>query len=237
MANVLIPCPCFPSLKDWCDYCHGAAPSLNNIRRAFTLLARTAFANVSDSEYGPALSCRTYSDDKDKNQLSIEPASVINPGNTQNVPGILISVPEGMQFRRTSLNPIKTFSPDFASSNQITTGTAVVAFTCRDEDADIACLMADLMMLVVMSARDAAIKAWHHWLLDYEVLGQTEPKLVKNDDDPSNYWYESVVTLKLSLAWGAVVSVESKRMTGFSYYGNPNGEQLDGYQPCPKSRD
>ena len=235
MASILKPSPCFPSLKAWCEYCSGSSPSLNNIRRAFTLLMRTAYANIADSEeYGEALACRSYSDDASASNISIQPASVIDPGDTQNVPGILVAVPEGFQFQRRSMNPIASRSPDFASSQQITTGVATVSFTCRDKDADIACLMADLSLLVLMAARDAAFKAWGAWLLDYEVLGQSEPRLVRNEDDPKIYWYESVVTLRLSLVYGAAVSVESKRMTGGSVYAIlPSGEQ-EGYIPCPK---
>lgn len=235
MANVLMPSPCFPSLRAWCAYCKGSAASLNNLRRAFTLLARTSFAHIPENEeYKDALSCRTYTDNPETNKISIEPASVINPGNTQNVPGVLVAVPEGFQFERKSLSPVASHSPDFASSSQITMGTATVTFTCRDTDADMACLMADLLMLTVMAARDAAMDAWRTWLLDYEVMGQTEPKLVKQEDDTSIYWYESVVTLKLSLAWGARVSVESKRMTGATLAPvMQDGTQFQ-YIPCPK---
>lgn len=235
MPHVLKPCPCFPSLKAWCEYCTGSAASLNNLRRAFTLLIRTAYANIVDSdEYGEALACRTYSDDPNQTQVSIEPASVINPGNTQNVPGILIAVPDGFQFQRRSIHPTAAAAPDFSATSQITTGTASLTFTCRDRDADISCLMADLVMVVLAAARDSAFQAWHTWLLDYEVVSQTEPKLVRNEDDPKTYWYESVVTLKLSLSWGVRVAVESKRMTGYSVHPiGPDGKQY-GYIPCPK---
>lgn len=236
MADELLkPSPCFPSLKAWCDYCEGAAASLNNIRRAFTLLARTAFANITDSgSYADPLGCRSYSDDPSKSSISIQPASVIDPGDTQNIPGILVSVPGGLAYQRPMLNPNKWLSPDYSITGNVAFGKAKVQFLCRDRDADIACLMSDLLMTVMLAARGPVLKMWHQWLLDYDLSTQTEPELKTNPDDATQRWYESSAVIELTLAVGATAHMESKRLTGASVYAlGPDGDPGT-YVPCPQ---
>lgn len=212
---------CCSSVREWCACADRESPSMYSLRRMFTLLAQYLF---SDKErmagFGDALECRTYDPAGINSGISIQPATVVDPGNTENIPGILVQLSEdGVKLEPLAMRPDVNESVDYASHEEVWKATATVQFRCRDKDADIAGQMADAMLLFVTAIRTRLLR-YIGWLKDYSPGGATEPKLTKNelDDTSTERWYESVVSVDITFTYAVGVAEDSKRLKDFSLF-------------------
>lgn len=224
MAANLNDCSCW---QDWHRCYKDASPSLNTLRRAFTALIRWAYSDPSKmADYGDALACYTYKPGSNKNPLSINPGSTIDPGDTQNVPGILISLGQGVQYEKVGMLPYLNESPDTASTELVNIASTTLTILCRDKDADVCCMMADLCTLFLFALTERLFNTWS-WLRTYELQGQTEPKITQTEgaqDDTK--WYESTVTIKLEYEYRVFLARESKRLKDFTLEADSEGLSL-----------
>lgn len=218
MADRLdLPLTC-PTLDDW-ERCYtGAPPTLNTLRRTFTVLTRWAFSSKTRNDgFAEELGCLTWDEDPSKSQLKIGAASVLDPGDTEQVPGILISCgKEGVSYERPGISSKGAESPDTAAQYRNYIATAKVQFVCKAFDADVACMMADYLVLF-LSAIEPRLRETFGWLLDYRPLNQTEPTLTqKSQSDSTTKWYEAIVTMDIAYSYSVFVSRESKRLKDFT---------------------
>ena len=218
MANRLdLPLNC-PSLAVW-ERCYaGAPPTLNTLRRTFTALVRWAFSSKTREDgYAEELGCLVWDEDPTKAQLQIQAASVMDPGDTEQVPGILISCgKEGVTFDRPTITSKGAESPDTAAHYRNYLASAKLQFVCKAFDADVACMMSDYLLLF-LSALEARLRETFGWLMDYKPVNQTEPTMTqKAQSDNTTRWYESVVTLDIAYSYSVFVARESKRLKDFT---------------------
>lgn len=209
-----LPMHC-PSLEAW-ERCYmGAPPTLNTLRRTFTALVRWAFSNAANTDgFADALGCLTWSEGNDS-QITIKPASVNDPGNTEVVPGIIISCgKEGISYSRVGISSVGAESPDTASHYRNRIAKVKMQFVCNAYDADVACYMSDYLMLF-LSAMEPKLRETFGWLLDYDPSNQTEPTLTQKVQGDTK-WYESVVVVDIAYVFSVFVSRESKRLKDFT---------------------
>lgn len=190
---------------------------MNTLRRAFTSLVRWAFSDPSKmADYGEALECYTYKGAGADNTLNIAPSSTIDPGDTQNVPGILISLGQGVQYTHPAMQPYINEAPDTSEISLTSIASADITILCRDKDADVCCMMGDLCTLFLFAMTERLYNTWS-WLRTYQIQGQTEPKITQAEggtDDTK--WYESTITIKIEYEYSVFTARESKRMKDFS---------------------
>lgn len=214
-------CQCCSSLDRWCDCVRGASPSLHDLRRIFTLLLQYLFSDSSRlAEYSEALECRTYDSDKNNTKISISPTTVVDPGDTENIPGILVQAgDDGMQFEPAGLTSDVNESTDYASHEEVWKTTVQMQFVCRDKDADVAGIMSDAVMLFLVALRPKLFRTLS-WLREFDPVSVTEPKIAKNelDDTSTDRWYESVASVKITAEYRVYVAEESRRLKDFSLY-------------------
>lgn len=187
------------------------SPSLNEFRRTFTALTMFAFANVgSSADYRGALECRAFSDDPQLSKIHVQAQSVIDPADTENIPGVLVSVKEGVQFKRMGFGDNMNEAYTMAHSTKGWLASADITFTCRDWDADVSCMEADYLMMVMSALKDRLHENWR-WLQDYYPSAVTEPKMVRPDGDESGAtrWYESTFVLHIDYIYSVSVVRES----------------------------
>lgn len=209
------------------------SPSLNEFRRTFTALAMYAFSNVaSSSDYGDALACRTYDPNNEASKIHVQAQSVVDPADTENIPGILVSVKEGVQFKRMGFGDSMKEAYTMAHTTKGWLGSVDITFTCRDWDADVSCMEADYLMLVLSALKDRMHENWR-WLLDYYPATVTEPTLKRPEGDESGAtkWYESTFVLHLDYVYSVSVARESVPLRDGGIQAIPAGIANDGYVP------
>lgn len=208
-------CTCY---EQWHRCFKDSSPSMSTLRRAFTLLARWAFSSKKNmADYGDILECYTYDATSDSNKLSINPGSVVDPGDAQNVPGILVSIPEGIKYNKVAMQPEIHISPDTSTTTQVALAEAQIVFLIRDYDADICSYMGDLIALFLFAMRTRLFNTWN-WLSDFDLEMQTEPKITTKDETEATQWYESKVVFKLVFNYSVFVGRESKRLKDYTLY-------------------
>lgn len=206
------------SLKEWMNCHFSDPPSLSSLRGSFTELTRYFFSNPNNlADFKDALSCRTWSDDPAKRNINIEAGARTDPGDTENVPGITISLSEGINFQRAGLSNQTPQNPDFSSEANVYLATSKVQFVCRDYDANIAGMMADALLMFLVSI-EQHLRQTYRWLGIYHPLNQTEPRREKKATDPEAFedWYESVLTMELTYTYSTFTAIESKRLKDYS---------------------
>lgn len=222
-------CTCY---EQWHRCFKEASPSMSTLRRAFTLLARWAFSSKKNmSDYGDILECYTYDATSDSNKLSINPGSVVDPGNAQNVPGILVSIPEGIKYNKVAMQPDSFISPDTSTSTLTSIAETQIVFLIRDYDSDICSYMADLIALFLFAMKYKLFETWG-WLNEFDLEMQTEPKITTKDETEATQWYESKVVFKLVFNYSVFVGRESKRLKDYTLYTGgvfPTNVTPDGY--------
>lgn len=217
-----LPMDC-PTLDVWRRCYEAAPPNLNTLRRAFTALVRWAFSNTDNTDgYAEALKCLTWSADGSKSQLQIQPGSVQDPGDTLQVPAVLISCgQEGIQLQPYALNSHADESPDTASHRRVWSAKVNMTFACRAWDADVACLMADFV-LMFLTAMEPKLRRTFGWLTDYKPVSQTEPVMTSvTQTEDATKWYESKVVMELTYTYSVFVAEESKRLKDFTVAATP----------------
>lgn len=202
-----------------CLECYRSSPpTLNSLRGAFTAFLRIAFSDPQRMNgVAPELGCLTYSDAPGESEIYIHAASVFDPGDTEQVPGIIVSMGErGVQMQKAGWDTTATRTSDFSGRTVFYIASVDVVVTCRHANADVSCMMGDYVALYLAVLEDK-LRNSKGWLTDYELVGQTEPKLVSlNQESSASTWFESTVTLRLKYNYSAFAAQESKRLKDFS---------------------
>lgn len=205
------------TLDCWQSCFKDASPNLSTLRRAFTLLARWPFLNQSNmGEFADALGCYVYDPNSPTNKISITAGSTIDPGDSENVPGIVVSLGDnGVTYTHPTLNSTSFMSSDTSVINRTATAEVDLTFLFRDRSSDVCCQMADLMAMFLFAMYDRLFETWR-WLAKYELKQQTEPKLTTKGEDTSNKWYECTLVFSLAYNYTVMVARESKRLKDFT---------------------
>lgn len=208
------------TFEGWTDCVRESYPTLYSVRRLFTLLARYMFSDPDRlAQFSSALSCLAYNQDGGPG-ISIQPASVVNPGNTENVPGILVEASdEGLQLKKLAMSPEARESGDYSATVEMWQGDVTIQFRCMNLDGDVACLMADALLMFLTAIRKRVLSVIP-WMKEYEPVGETAPVLKKSEQDDSSAtrWYESVVSVRISFIYSVYNAIESKRLKDFSMH-------------------
>ena len=206
------------SIEDWINCYHNSAPTLNDLRGAFTAIIRIAFSDAKRMN-GSAddLACLLYSDEPGESELYIHASSVKDPSDTEQVPGIIISLGDaGVELDRISWDTTGSYAGDFSARTVNYMASVNVVITCRHANADVACMMSDYVLLYLIAMEDK-FRNSEGWVRDYVVRGQTEPKMTSvSQQSGAEVWYESTVTVNLKYEISVFVARESKRLKDFS---------------------
>lgn len=222
--NKIVQCP---SLEAWETCFVDAPPSLNILRHAFTTLLKWAFANSSNKDsFSEELGCLVFDVDPAKSQISIQSASVQDPGDTEHIPGIIVSCDQGIQFEKQWLSSEGPGSPDFASNERIWLAKASLKFVCRHYDADTACMMSDFTTMF-LTAMEPVLYDTFNWILDYRPAAQSEPTLTqKSQTEDATKWYESTVNFTLTYRYSVFIARESKRLKDYGLFATPKPGEI-----------
>lgn len=204
----------FDSIENWRNCYMGAPPTLNTLRSMFTALICHAFSNVKNMDgYADELGCLTWSSNAADNNIDIKPGGVDDPGDTESVPGILISCgKEGITYEPFAMGLYTSFTPDTAGRTISYKSAVNVSFVCRHKDADVSAMMSDYVLFVLASATPLFYNTFS-WILNYIPTQQTEPTLTqKSQTEGASQWYESTVIVRLDYEYAIASYEESKRI-------------------------
>lgn len=203
------------TLLDWKECMECASPTLNSLRGAFTAILRVAFSDAS--RLPEELGCLLYNSDDSKSELYISAGSEMDPGDTEQVPGLIISMgEEGVALEKIGVDTVGRHSSDMSSRTATYMANVTVKILCRHTDADVACMLSDYVMLYLTAMEDK-FRNSVGWLKDYSMLAQTEPKLASSGQEGSSAkWHESTVALRLKYEYSIFIAEESKRLKDFS---------------------
>lgn len=196
-------------LQDWFEKCSESAPGLSSLRSGFVMLLKLFFS--SPDMLGPwrdALACLPA------NKLKIYAGSSVDPGDTENVPSIVVSTGDGVQVQRPWLRaPQGNMGGDFSTDINMYISKVTIHFKLRHYDSDIADMMADALMMLIIGSEQQVRRTWT-WVSDYVPMAQVEAKRARQATDPDAFedWYEASVTLELTYVMAVAVRMESKRI-------------------------
>ena len=211
------------TIAEWEECYKNSNPTLNSLRGAFTAILRIAFSDPARMNgASDDLGCLLYSDIPGESELYIHASSVKDPGDTEQIPGIIVSMGDaGVELDRVSWDTTGSYTPDFSARVVNYMAAANVVITCRHANADVACMMSDYVLLYMMVMEDK-FRDSKGWIRDYAVKNQTEPKLTSlAQESGAATWYESSVTINIKYAVSAFVARESKRLKDFSVHSEP----------------
>lgn len=197
-----------PSREEWIKCHQYEAPGLFTFRKLFTELLQYFFSDSSHfAEYEENLECLA-------NGIKVEPGSVADPGNTENVPGVIISIPEGIEFSREWMDADPAPSPDYSTHYNTNIGKVRVIFVCRHYDANIAGMMADAVTMYLTGMETLLKETYHTWLMDYKPVTVTEPKRARKAENQNAFenWYEATSVFELTFTYIILARRESKRL-------------------------
>lgn len=216
--------PTCVSLEDWGTKCSEAPPGLSSLKTGFVLLLKLFFN--SPSMLGPwedALECVA------NGKLKIEPGTAVDPGNTENVPSIIVSTGEGLQLSKPWIGaPQGNLGGDYSTQINMHQCDVAVNFLVRHFNADIADQMADALMMLLIGSEQQIRNTWT-WVVDYAPVNQTEAKRARQAQDPESFeeWYEARVAVKLTYIMSVAVRQESKRIAEIKT------DAVSKHSPCP----
>lgn len=211
------------TIAEWEECYKDSAPTLNSLRGAFTAILRIAFSDPARMNgASDDLGCLLYSDIPGESELYIHASSVKDPGDTEQIPGIIVSMGDaGVELDRVSWDTTGSYTSDFSARVVHYMAAANVIITCRHANADVACMMSDYVLLYMMVMEDK-FRYSKGWIRDYVVRNQTEPKLTSlAQESGAATWYESTVTVNIKYEVSAFVARESKRLKDFSVHSEP----------------
>lgn len=214
------------SIGDWHNCFCESSPSMSTIRGGITALLRYCFSDPSHyADNKDILGCLKYSPDKNAvGNLQILAKGAKDPADTNNVPGIFVSLGDGVSYQFDALSDIHTSSINYSKQTVDTLGTAQVTIKCSAEDADVSCAMCDTCMMFMMGTKPKVMKAWKGWLRDYRVIRQTEPALQSLSGGDSTYkWYDSTLVIQLIYHYSVDTVHESKLLKGFTIESDTKG--------------
>lgn len=207
--------PC--SFHEWRECFCNKPPTLNNIRRGFTTLLRYCFSDESHyADNKEILGCLTYSDDPKERKLNVEAKGAYDPADTESVPGVMVSLGEGVQFNRIGIHDTRVTSKDFSRVTDTSLATVIITVTCSHKNADVSCGLADMCTLFLTAAKKHIYKSWG-WVKQIDIVKQTEPKLEQpSQQDSTAKWYDSTVAIQLIYEYSINIETESKRLKEFT---------------------
>lgn len=203
-------------MEHWRSCFCDTAPSLNTIRRGFVALIRAAFSDVTRLDSDGFLNCLHYDKEASKRTINISAKGTQNPSDTEHVPGITVSLGDGVNFGLNVINDTMVTSDDTARLTSMTQGTVNITIKCSDYDPDVSCAMADACMLFIMGTKPRVMEVWG-WISDYRVVKQTEPiRSQLSGEDTSTPWYDSTLVIQLTYDYAVDIELESKRLKDYS---------------------
>ena len=213
-ADSKLNCTCW---KDWHRCYKDASPTLNTLRRAFTSLIRWAYSSPEKmADFSEELACYSYDNTPGAdNRLTISPETNFDPGDSELVPGIYISLGQGVSYQAPSMQPYVNESLDTASTELSTLASTTITVKCLDKDAHISCLMADMCTMFLFAMTERLHDTWS-WLRIYQLQGQSEPVKKSSEGNDDTHWYESSVVFKIEYEYRVFTARESKRLKDFS---------------------
>lgn len=206
------------SIKEWLNCYCGKVPTMYSLRTAFVQLLRYCFSNTDNySDLKDVMGCLTYDPEGSSGSINIWAQGASDPANTDNIPGITVSLGEGLNYDLPAIRDWEVSSPDFSQHTVRTLGDVKLIIKCQDYNADVSCAMADLCMLFIMGVKLRILQTWGNWIKDIRVVQQTEPKLAQNSEsDSSVKWYESAVVIHIKFEYAVDSVQESKRLKTFT---------------------
>ena len=205
-------------LHSWGEHCGDSAPGLSSLKTGFILLLKLFFSHPA--MMGPweeALACVT------KNKLKIYSGSSTDPADTENVPAIVVSSGDGLQLSCPFLRaPQGNIGGDYSTEVNMHQCDVAITFLVRHYDSDIADMMADALMMLLIGSEQQIRQTWP-WIIAYLPTAQTEARRARQATDPEAFedWYEARVTIKLIYMMSVTVRQESKRLEEVHLHGNP----------------
>lgn len=203
-----------PDFQSWLRCHEFKSPGIWTFRNVFTRMLHYHFLvgkNMIDGDSG--LDC-------DLDKFTIRPGNIIDPGNTNNVPGIIVTTGEGVRLEQPWITSQMIDEPDYATMKNIHQATVDIALMCLHFDADMVAKISDEVLALVVSNEVPLFTAWE-WLLLYTPSAQTSPKLARKAENPEAFenYYESIVQLKLTYEYSTITRVESRRMQDYTLSG------------------
>lgn len=200
-----------PDFQAWLRCHEHKSPGLWEFRNVFTKMMQYHFlvnGKMTDHAHD-GLTC-TFDD------LTVKPGNIIDPGNTNNVPGIIITTGEGIQLETPWINAQIVETPDYATIGNVHQATVTITIMCLHFDADMVAMMSDEVMALLVSAEVPLWQAWG-WMLLYRPLGQTSPRLARKATDPEAFenYYESSANVQIQYEYSTVTRQESRRMQDY----------------------
>lgn len=150
----------------------------------------------------------------------ITPGATVDPGNTNHVPGIIVTTGEGVQLSTEWLQNQILYDPDFATLQNTHRAEVTMGFLCLHFDPDMVARISDEVLALVVSSELLLRQAWE-WLIEYQPKGQTSPKLARKatDQDAFENYYEATVNLQLVYQYSTITRIESRRMQDYDLVG------------------
>lgn len=213
-ADSKLNCTCW---KDWHRCYKDASPTLNTLRRAFTALLRWAYSSPEKmADFSEELACYSYdSTPGADNRLTISPETNFDPGDSELIPGIYISLGEGVSYQMPAMQPYLNESPDTSTTELATMASTSITIKCLDKDAHISCLMADMCAMFLFAMTERLFDTWS-WLRNYQLQAQSEPTKKTAEGNDDTHWYESTLVFKIEYEYRVFTARESKRLKDFS---------------------
>lgn len=206
---------CINSVHEWYNcFCNSHA-SMYTLRNGFLQMLRYCFSDPDHyAENREAIECLTYKPDG-TGTLDIVAKGASDPSDTDHIPGIVLSFDNGISYSMPTISDITMRSLDHATFGVHSLGQATMVVKCRAYDADIACILSDMVALFMAGVKVKVMQAWGGWLHDYRLSRQTEPSLQQvTESDSSVVWYESSVAFNIDFEYNVSTVQESKRLKG-----------------------
>ena len=198
------------STEEW-KRCHELdSPGLFTLRNCFTRLLKHLFSDPKHLvAWGKDLECKL-------DKLHISPGTVIDPGNTNMVPGVLITTGDGINYEKPWINSQWVAEPDYASMRLTHMAKVNMTFVCSDYDPDVVAKISDEVMAALVGLEPLLYDTWN-WLKDYKPVQQTSPQLAKKGAEQDSYdnYYESRVIFEVTYEYATETRIESRRMQDF----------------------
>lgn len=186
------------------------SPGLFILRSVFTKLLKYYFSDASHLiVYGDDLACEI-------DKFTIQPGNIIDPGNTNHVPGIIITTGEGISYETPWMQAQMLRSPDFATARNVHSAKVNMTFSCLHFDADVVAKISDAILAFGVSSEILLFETWN-WLKYWHPVQQTSPHLARKAQEPEAFenYYEAQVIFELSFEYGTITRRESRRMQDY----------------------
>lgn len=195
--------------------CHELdSPGIYTLRNVFTKVIKYFFSREENlSSYGEDLACKI-------DKFHIAPGAVIDPGNTNMVPGIIITTGDGVSLDTPWISAQVERTPDYATTRNVHLASVPMTMICYEYDADLCAKISDAVLYALVTAEPMFFETWN-WLVQYRPKQQTSPQLSRKATDQESFenFYESRVVVEVQYEYGTVTRRESRRMQDYTLHG------------------